>query len=55
MNKGRFPGKAVTAVEPDAAARTLVIWRRRPDQRSRFRSHIPAAMLARLQRLLSGY
>lgn len=41
--------------ELDAAARTLVIWGRRPDQRGRFRSHMPAAMLARLQALLSGY
>ena len=39
----------------DAAARTLVIWGRRPDQRGRFRSHMPADQLARLQALLSGY
>jgi hypothetical protein len=42
-------------VELDAAARSLVIWGRRPDQRDRFRSHMPPAMLARLQTLLSGY
>lgn len=42
-------------VELDAAARNLVIRGRRPDQRGRFRSHMPAAMLARLQTLLSGY
>jgi mycothiol maleylpyruvate isomerase-like protein len=41
--------------EADAAARTLVIWGRRPDQRGRFRSHLAAPMLARLQALLSGY
>jgi hypothetical protein len=39
----------------DAAARTLVIWGRRPDQRGRFRSNMPASLLARLQALLSGY
>jgi hypothetical protein len=42
-------------VELDAAARTLVIWGRRPDQRGRFRSHAPAPMLARMQALLAGY
>jgi Mycothiol maleylpyruvate isomerase N-terminal domain len=42
-------------VELDAAARSLVIWGRRPDQRGRFRSHMPPDMLARLQTLLSGY
>lgn len=41
--------------EVDAAARTLVIWGRRPDQRGRFRSHLAAPVLARLQALLSGY
>jgi hypothetical protein len=41
--------------ELDAAARTLVIWGRRPDQRGRFHSHMPAELLARLQALLSGY
>lgn len=41
--------------ELDAAARTLVIWGRRPDRRGRFRSHMPAEALARLQALLSGY
>lgn len=39
----------------DAAARTLIIWGRRPDQRGRFRSHMAAPLLARLQALLSGY
>lgn len=41
--------------EVDAAARTLIIWGRRPDQRGRFRSHMPPPILARLQALLSGY
>lgn len=41
--------------ELDAAARTLVIWGRRPDQRGRFRSHMPAQTLTRLEALLSGY
>ncbi len=41
--------------ELDAAARTLVIWGRRPDQRGRFRSHMPVESLARLQALLAGY
>ncbi len=42
-------------VDLDAAARTLVIWGRRPDQRGRFRSHLSEADLLRLQTLLSGY
>jgi Mycothiol maleylpyruvate isomerase N-terminal domain len=42
-------------VELDPAARTLVIWGRRPDQRGRFRSHTDQPTLARLQALLSGY
>jgi hypothetical protein len=42
-------------VELDPAARTLVIWGRRPDQRGRFRSHIGEPALRRLQALLSGY
>jgi hypothetical protein len=42
-------------VELDAAARTLVLWGRRPDQRGRFRSHLAQPELARLQALLSGY
>ncbi|MFY2859686.1 maleylpyruvate isomerase N-terminal domain-containing protein [Mycobacterium sp. THU-M104] len=41
--------------EVDAAARTLIIWGRRPDQRGRFRSHMAQPLLARLQALLSGY
>jgi len=41
--------------EVDAAARTLIIWGRRHDQRDRFRSHMPPPILARLQALLSGY
>ena len=41
--------------ELDAAARTLVIWGRRPDQRGRFRSHMPAEALGRVQALLAGY
>lgn len=41
--------------EVDAAARTLIIWGRRPDQRGRLRSHMPQPMLARLQALLSGH
>jgi hypothetical protein len=39
----------------DAAARTLLIWGRRPDQRGRVTSHMPAATLARTQALLAGY
>jgi len=42
-------------VELDPAARTLVLWGRRPDQRGRFRSHVTEATLSRLQALLSGY
>src|ERR1700678_3160897 len=42
-------------VELDPAARTLVIWGRRPDQRGRFRSHVGEPVLRRLQALLSGY
>ncbi|HXL88022.1 MAG TPA: maleylpyruvate isomerase N-terminal domain-containing protein [Streptosporangiaceae bacterium] len=42
-------------VELDPAARTLVIWGRRPDQRGRFRSHAGEPVLRRLQALLSGY
>lgn len=42
-------------VELDAAARTLVIWGRRPDHRGRFRSHLSESMLTRVQLLLSGY
>jgi hypothetical protein len=42
-------------VELDAAARTLVIWGRRPDQRGRFLSHLGEPTLRRLQALLSGY
>jgi hypothetical protein len=42
-------------VELDPAARTLVIWGRRPDQRGRFRSHVGEPALRRLQALLSGY
>ena len=42
-------------VELDVAARTLVIWGRRPDQRGRLRSHMPVESLTRLQALLSGY
>jgi hypothetical protein len=42
-------------VDLDVAARTLMIWGRRPDQRGRIRSHAPAPMLARLQALLAGY
>jgi hypothetical protein len=42
-------------VELDAAARTLVIWGRRPTPPGRIRSHLATAALARLQALLSGY
>ncbi|HEX4099286.1 MAG: maleylpyruvate isomerase N-terminal domain-containing protein [Pseudonocardiaceae bacterium] len=42
-------------VDLDPAARTLVIWGRRPDQRGRFRSHVTQPTLIRLQTLLSGY
>jgi Mycothiol maleylpyruvate isomerase N-terminal domain len=39
----------------DAAARHLLIWGRRPDQRGRLHSRLSQAQLARLQILLSGY
>lgn len=39
----------------DAAARTLVIWGRRPDRRGRVHSHLTQPDLSRLQALLSGY
>jgi hypothetical protein len=42
-------------VELDPAARTLLIWGRRPDQRGRIRSHLSQPALGRLQALLSGY
>lgn len=42
-------------VELDAAARTLLIWGRRPDRRDRFRSHVNQSTLQRLQALLAGY
>jgi|HubBroStandDraft_2_1064218.scaffolds.fasta_scaffold108499_1 uncharacterized protein (TIGR03083 family) len=42
-------------VDLTAAARTLVIWGRRPDRRGFFRSGIGPAALSRLQMLLSGY
>jgi len=42
-------------VDFDAAARTLVIWGRRPDHRGRFRSSLNEPALRRLQALLSGY
>lgn len=42
-------------VDLDAAARTLVIWGRRPDQRGRFRSCVDQPTLGRLQALLAGY
>jgi hypothetical protein len=42
-------------LEMDAAARTLMIWGRRPDQRGRVTSQMPAAALARTQALLAGY
>jgi hypothetical protein len=42
-------------VDLDLAARTLVIWGRRPDQRGRFRSHVSQPTLRRLHALLSGY
>jgi uncharacterized protein (TIGR03083 family) len=46
------PGPVVVL---DRAARTLVIWGRRPDRRGRFRSSVDQATLARLQSLLAGY
>ena len=42
-------------VDVDAAARHVVIWGRRPDDRGRLRSHLTQPDLARLQALLSGY
>jgi hypothetical protein len=42
-------------VELDPAARALVIWGRRPDQRGRFRSSLGEPSLRRLQALLAGY
>lgn len=48
-------GGDAPAVELDPAARALVIWGRRPARRDRFRSPLPAADLARLEALLSGY
>jgi Mycothiol maleylpyruvate isomerase N-terminal domain len=42
-------------VELDPAARTLVIWGRRPDRRGRFLSHLDEHDLRRLQTLLAGY
>ncbi len=42
-------------VDLDPAARTLVIWGRRPDQRGRFHSSVDQPTLARLQALLAGY
>jgi hypothetical protein len=42
-------------LETDAAARTLVIWGRRPESRGRVRTHMPASSLAGTQALLAGY
>jgi hypothetical protein len=42
-------------VDLDPAARTLVIWGRRPGQRGRFRSNVGEPALRRLLALLSGY
>ena len=42
-------------VELDAAARVLLIWGRRPDQRGRVRSGVDLSTLLRLQARLSGY
>jgi hypothetical protein len=42
-------------LELDAAARTLVLWGRRPDQRDRIRSHLTVSQFIRLRTLLSGY
>jgi len=42
-------------LELDPAARTLLIWGRRPDQRGRIRSHVDQPTLSRLQALLAGY
>ncbi len=41
-------------VELDPAARTLVLWGRRPDHRGRFTSNVDRPTLARLQTLLAG-
>ncbi|UQX09887.1 hypothetical protein [Candidatus Mycobacterium methanotrophicum] len=43
------------STEPDAEARTLIMWGRRPEKCGNFRSYMPAPMLARMQILLSGY
>lgn len=43
------------SIESDAAARTLVLWGRRPDRRGRIRSRLPQRDLARMQALLAGY
>lgn len=42
-------------LELDPAARTLLIWGRRPDRRGRIHSRLPQEDLARLQALLAGY
>ena len=42
-------------VDLDPAARTLVIWGRRPDRRDRFRSTLSQPDLQRMQTLLAGY
>lgn len=42
-------------LELDPAARTLLIWGRRPDRRGRVRSHVTQPTLFRLHALLSGY
>ncbi len=49
------PGDDEPFVELNPAARTLVIWGRRPDRRGRFHSSLDQPTLARLQALLSGY
>jgi hypothetical protein len=49
------PEGDVPTIELDAAARTLVLWGRRPEPPSRIRSDLDAADLARTQVLLSGY
>lgn len=43
------------SIESDPAARTLVLWGRRPDRRGRIRSRLPQRDLARMQALLAGY
>jgi hypothetical protein len=48
-------GGEAPLLELDAAARTLVLWGRRPGPPSRLRSRLDPADLARLQVLLSGY